>query len=127
EDKGDDAVVAEGDHLGLSFKGTIDGKPFEGGSSDHAHLTVGAGEFIPGFEEQLVGMKKGETKTVKVTFPKDYGNEDLRGKKAEFEVTILHADAPREGELNDEFAQKLGLENVAALRDAVREQMVAAL
>ena len=127
EDKGDDAVVAEGDHLGLSFKGTIDGKPFEGGSSDHAHLTVGAGEFIPGFEEQLVGMKKGETKTVKVTFPKDYGNEDLRGKKAEFEVTILHADAPREGELNDEFAQKLGLENVAALREAVREQMVAAL
>lgn len=127
EDKGDDAVVAEGDHLGLAFKGTIDGEEFAGGSSDHAHLTVGAGEFIPGFEEQLVGMKKGETKTVKVTFPEDYASEDLRGKQADFEVTILHVDAPREGELNDEFAQKLGLENLAALRDAVRSQMSDAL
>lgn len=127
EDKGPEGVVAEGDHLGLSFKGTIGGKEFEGGSSDHAHLTVGAGEFIPGFEEQLIGMKKGETKTITVTFPKDYGKDDLRGKEAQFEVTILHVDGPREGELNDEFAQKLGLENVGALREAVREQMVAAL
>src|SRR5688572_5402831 len=63
EDKGEEAVVAEGDRLGLSFKGTIEGKEFEGGSADHAHLTVGAGEFIPGFEQQLIGMKKGETKT----------------------------------------------------------------
>jgi trigger factor len=127
EDKGPEGVVAEGDHLGLSFKGTVDGKEFSGGSSDHAHLTVGSGEFIPGFEEQLVGMKKGETRTVKVTFPKDYGSEDLQGKKAEFEVTILHVDGPKEGELNDEFAQKLGLENVAGLRDAVRGQMADAL
>jgi trigger factor len=127
EDKGDDGVVAVGDHLGLAFKGTIDGKPFEGGSSDHAHLTVGAGEFIPGFEEQLVGMKKGETRTIQVTFPKDYGKEELQGKKADFEVTMLHVDGPKEGELNDEFAQKLGLENVGALRDAVRAQMATAL
>jgi trigger factor len=127
DDKGDDAVVAEGDRLGLTFKGTIEGKEFEGGSSDHAHLTVGAGEFIPGFEEQLVGMKKGETRTVQVTFPKDYSKQDLQGKQADFEVTVLHVDGPREGELNDEFAQKLGLESVGALREAVREQMVAAL
>ncbi len=127
EDKGDDGTVAEGDHLGLSFKGTIKGEPFPGGSSDHAHLTVGAGEFIPGFEEQLIGMKKGETRTVSVTFPKDYANEELREKQADFEVTILHVDAPKEGELNDEFAQKLGLANVEALREAIREQMQAAL
>src|SRR5690606_34056069 len=127
-DKGDDGVVAEGDHLGLSFKGTIDGKEFEGSSSDHAHLMVGAGEFIPGFEEQLIGMKKGETRTVKVTFPDDYAKEDLRGKQADFEVTILHVDGPVPGvELNDEFAQKLGIENLGQLREAVREQMVAAL
>jgi trigger factor len=127
EDKGDEGVVENGDRLGLSFKGTIKGEAFPGGSADHAHLTVGSGEFIPGFEEQLIGMKKGETKTVKVTFPKDYAQEDLQGKKADFEVSILHVDGPKAGELNDEFAQKLGLENVAALREAVKEQMGTAL
>src|SRR5690606_20018803 len=87
----------------------------------------GSGDFIPGFEEQLVGMKKNETRVVNVTFPDDYQNEELRGKKAEFDVTVLHIDAPAAGELNDEFAQKLGVENLAALRDAVREQMGTAL
>jgi trigger factor len=128
EDKGDAGVVETGDRLGLSFRGTIDGKEFEGGSADHAHLTVGSGEFIPGFEEQLVGMKKGETKTIQVTFPKDYANEELRGKKADFEVSMLHVDGPVAGvELNDEFATKLGLENLSGLRDAVRDQMTTAL
>jgi len=127
EDKGDEGVVETGDRLGLSFKGTIDGDAFPGGSADHAHLTVGSGEFIPGFEEQLVGMKKGETKSIEVTFPKDYAQEELAGKKADFEVTILHVDGPKAGELNDEFAQTLGLDSVDKLREAVREQMVAAL
>jgi len=127
EEKGEDGVVESGDRLGLSFKGTIKGEAFPGGTSDHAHLVVGSGEFIPGFEEQLVGMKKNETKTVKVTFPKDYAQEDLAGKKADFEVQILHIDGPRSGELNDEFAKNLGLENVAALRDAVKDQMRTAL
>ncbi|WP_374622842.1 trigger factor [Devosia sp.] len=127
EDKGDGAVVENGDRLGLSFKGSIDGEAFAGGSADHAHLTVGSGEFIPGFEEQLVGMKKGETRTIKVTFPKDYAQENLAGKDADFEVTILHADAPKAGELDDEFAKTLGLDSVAALRDAVKDQMRAAL
>lgn len=126
-DKGEDAVVADGDRLGLSFVGKIDGKEFEGGSSEHAHLTIGSGEFIPGFEEQLVGMKKGQTGEVNVTFPADYQNEDLAGKKATFEVTILHVDGPNEGELDDEFAKRLGLEDVAALRKAVRDQMENAL
>ena len=127
EDKGPEGVVADGDHLGLAFKGTIDGKPFSGGSSDHAHLTVGSGEFIPGFEEQLVGMKKDETRTIQVTFPADYGNAELQGKKADFEVTVLHVDGPKDGVLDDEFAQKLGLENVGALRDTIRGQMTDAL
>lgn len=128
EDKGDDAVVTEGDRLGLSFNGTIDGEPFAGGSSDHAHLTVGSGEFIPGFEEQLVGMKKGETRTISVTFPADYAQQNLAGKTAQFEVSILHVDGPREGvELNDDFAKVLGLEDLAGLREAVREQMKTAL
>jgi len=127
EDKGDDAVVEQGDRLGLSFKGTMNGEAFAGGSADHAHLTVGAGEFIPGFEEQLVGMKKGETKSIQVTFPADYAQESLAGKDADFDVTILHADGPKAGELNDEFAKSLGLETVEELRNAVRDQMKAAL
>jgi trigger factor len=127
EPKPDDGVVAEGDNLGLSFVGKVDGKTFPGGSSDHAHLVVGSGQFIPGFEEQLVGMKKGETREVNVTFPDDYQNEELRGKKAVFEVNILHIDAPMAGELNDEFAKRLGLDDLSALRTAVREQMTAAL
>ncbi|OAM79037.1 trigger factor [Devosia elaeis] len=126
-DKGDDAVVENGDRLGLSFVGKIDGVEFEGGKSDHAHLTVGSGEFIPGFEEQLVGMKKDETRTISVTFPTDYQNKDLAGKAAEFDVTILHVDGPNQGELDDDFAKRLGLEDVAALRKAVREQMESAL
>jgi trigger factor len=127
EEKGEDGVVENGDRLGLSFKGTIKGEAFAGGSSDHAHLTVGSGEFIPGFEEQLIGMKKGETRTVTVTFPKDYQQADLAGKKADFETTILHIDGPKAGELNDDFAKSLGLENVEALRNAVKDQMRAAL
>ncbi|WIY54441.1 trigger factor [Devosia sp. YIM 151766] len=126
-DKGEGAIVENGDRLGLSFVGKIDGKEFEGGSSDHAHLTVGSGEFIPGFEEQLVGMKKDETKTISVTFPADYQNKDLAGKDATFDVTILHADGPNQGELDDEFAKNLGLEDVAGLRKAVRDQMESAL
>lgn len=126
-DKGDEGVVENGDRLGLSFVGKIKGKPFDGGTSDHAHLTVGSGEFIPGFEEQLIGMKKGETREIDVTFPKDYQSEELAGKKAQFEVTILHVDGPNAGELDDDFAKRLGLENLAALRDAVKAQMEAAL
>ncbi|SFV32624.1 trigger factor [Devosia crocina] len=126
-DKGDDAVVEDGDRLGLSFVGKIDGEEFPGGKSDHAHLTVGSGEFIPGFEEQLVGMKKGETKTINVTFPADYNSAELAGKEATFDVTILHADGPNQGELDDDFAKRLGLEDVAALRKAVTEQMQQAL
>lgn len=125
-DKGEGAVVEHGDRLGLSFVGKIDGVAFDGGTSDHAHLTVGSGEFIPGFEEQLIGMKKGETREIEVTFPADYGNAELAGKKATFEVTILHADGPNAGELDDDFAKRLGLENVEALRGAVKSQMEAA-
>lgn len=126
-DKGDGAVVEQGDRLGLSFVGKIDGVEFPGGKSDHAHLTVGSNEFIPGFEEQLVGQKKDETRTIKVTFPADYGQAELAGKEATFDVTVLHVDGPNDGVLDDEFAKRLGVEDVAALRNTVKEQMDAAL
>ncbi|HEY4169937.1 MAG TPA: trigger factor, partial [Reyranella sp.] len=113
--------------LGISFVGKIDGKTFAGGSSDHAHVIVGAGDFIPGFEEQLVGMKKNETRSIEVTFPADYNRAELQGKTASFDVTVLHIDAPQAGELNDDFAKRLGLDDLDALRAAVREQMGTAL
>ena len=126
-DKGDAGVVETGDRLGLSFVGKIDGKAFDGGTSDHAHLTVGTGEFIPGFEEQLVGMKKGETREIEVTFPADYQSAELAGKTAQFEVNVLHVDGPNTGVLDDEFAKRLGVENVEAMRGAVKTQMESAL
>ncbi|WP_196258416.1 trigger factor [Pelagibacterium limicola] len=128
EDKGDDAVVEEGDRVGISFVGKINGEPFEGGSADHTHLIIGSGQFIPGFEEGLVGIKKGGEKTIKVTFPKDYQNEELAGKKAEFDVKMLHVDGPKaDVKLDDEFAKSIGLEDLAALKKAIREQMEAQL
>ncbi|MCD7061086.1 trigger factor [Pelagibacterium xiamenense] len=124
EDKGDGAVVEDGDKVGLSFVGKIDGEPFEGGSADHTHLVIGSGQFIPGFEEQLVGVKKGEEKTIEVTFPEDYQNDELAGKKATFDVNVLHVDGPKKDvELNDEFAKTLGLEDLAALKKAIRDQI----
>lgn len=124
EDKGDDAVVEDGDKVGISFVGKIDGEPFEGGSADHTHLVVGSGQFIPGFEEQLIGAKKGEEKTIAVTFPDDYQNEELAGKKAEFDVNVLHVDGPnKDVALDDDFAKSLGLEDLAALKGAIRGQI----
>lgn len=127
ENKGEGAVVENGDMLGVSFVGKIDGKTFPGGSSDHAHVTVGSGEFIPGFEEQLIGAKQGETREVKVAFPADYAQKELAGKDAVFEVNVLHVDAPRAGVLDDEFAKSLGVESVEKMRETVREQMRGAL
>ncbi len=127
EAKADDAKIEKGDKIGLNFEGKINGKPFEGGKSEHAHLVIGSGEFIPGFEDQLIGMKKGEKGEVKVTFPKDYSNKELAGKKAVFDVEILHIDAPKQVEIDDEFAKTLGLENLEALRAAIKDQMAKAL
>ncbi len=127
EAKADDAKIEKGDKIGLNFEGKINGKPFEGGKSEHAHLVIGSSEFIPGFEDQLIGMKKGEKGEVKVTFPKDYSNKELAGKKAVFDVEILHIDAPKQAEIDDEFAKTLGLENLEALREAVKDQMAKAL
>jgi trigger factor len=127
DEKPEAEAIAEGDRVGLSFVGKIDGEPFEGGSAEHAHVTVGSGEFIPGFEEQLIGLKQGDSKQVDVTFPDDYGQQTLAGKAATFDVTILHVEQPRAGELDDDFAKQFGMDNVAALRDTIKGQMQQAL
>jgi trigger factor len=121
--KGEGAEAATGDKVTISFKGTIDGVPFEGGSGEDIPVDLGSKTFIPGFEEQLVGIKIGETRTVKTPFPENYLKTELAGKNAEFEVTAKAIDAPSEVTADDAFAKQLGLESIAKLRDAVKERI----
>jgi trigger factor len=121
--KGEGANAENGDRVTVSFKGTINGTPFEGGTSDNIQVVVGSNTFIPGFEEQLLGMAAGETRTLKVTFPKNYTNLELAGKPAEFETTATLVEAPQDTEIDDEFAKTLGLESLAKLKEAARERL----
>jgi trigger factor len=103
-------AAALGDFVTFDFKGSIDGVPFEGGAAEDYQLELGSGRFIPGFEDQMVGMKVGETKTLTVTFPENYGNAELAGKPADFEVSVKEIKAKEFPELNDDFAKEFGEE-----------------
>ncbi len=118
--KGEGAQAATGDKVTIAFTGSIDGKPFEGGSAEDIGVEIGSNTFIPGFEEQLVGIKAGENRTIKSSFPANYLKSDLAGKEAVFEVTAKSIDAPGEMTIDDEFAKKLGMELIAKLREAVK-------
>lgn len=115
--------AAEGDMVVIDFLGRIDGEAFEGGAAEDAELVIGSGRFIPGFEDQLKGAKAGAELTVSVTFPEEYPVDTLKGRPAEFEVKVKEIRAAKDSELDDAFAEKLGLENVAALREAVKGQL----
>jgi trigger factor len=121
--KGEGAKAAKDDRVMISFAGTIDGKPFEGGSGDDSAVLIGSNTFIPGFEDQLIGIGAGETRTVKVTFPVHYGNEALAGNAAEFVVTAKSIEAPGKVTIDDEFAKSLGLESLVKLRDVMKERI----
>ena len=124
-EKAEGAKAASGDRVTVSFKGTIDGTAFEGGSAENIPVTIGSNTFIPGFEDQLVGIASGETRTLKVTFPENYGNKELAGKAAEFETTASKIEAPQELAMDDEFAKTLGLESLDKLKQAARERIAA--
>ncbi len=117
------AKVESGDLVVADFLGRIDGEAFAGGAATDAQITVGANQYIPGFEEQLIGAAVGEVVTIKVTFPEDYQADALKGKDAEFETTVKEIRAPQESAIDDAFAEKLGLKDLAAVRAAVREQI----
>ena len=121
--KAEGAEAASGDKVNVSFTGTIDGAPFEGGSSEDIAVTIGSNSFIPGFEEQLVGIKAGDTRTVKASFPPNYLKADLAGKEASFEVNAKSIDAPGDVKVDDDFAKQLGMESLAKLRDAVKDRI----
>ncbi len=116
-------VAANGDRVTLDFVGKIDGVPFEGGEDTDMQVIVGQGNFIPGFEEGLVGLKAGDEKVVKATFPEAYQEEKLAGKEADFEVKVKEVAAPKLPEVNDEFAKTLGAENVDNLKELVTQQL----
>jgi len=121
--KGEGAKVEKGDRVMIDFAGRIDGKPFEGGSGGDIGVNVGSGTFIPGFEDQLVGMAAGEKRLVKVTFPANYTSAELAGKEAEFDVTAKSVEAPGAVAVDDEFAKSLGLDSVDKLRAAVKDRI----
>jgi trigger factor len=121
--KGEGAKAESGDRVTISFKGSINGTPFEGGTGENIPVVIGSSTFIPGFEEQLIGIGAGETRTLKVTFPKNYGNATLAGQPAEFETTASLVEAPQPVEINDEFAKTLGLESLDKLKEAMRDRL----
>ena len=123
EEKGDDHVAQDGDTLVIDFLGKVDGEAFEGGAAEDIKLKLGSGQFIPGFEEQLGGVKKGEEKVIEVTFPEDYSAAHLAGKLATFDIkvkSILDGDKPK---LDDDFAKSLGLEGLDQLKDLLKGQI----
>lgn len=101
-----DGEVAEGDVANIDFKGFVDGEAFEGGEAEGHDLEIGSGTFIPGFEEQLVGLKSGDEKEVKVTFPEEYQAEELQGKEATFEVKVNEVKEKETPEFNDDFVKE---------------------
>jgi trigger factor len=112
------------DLIVLDHDGTIHGKPFKGGSGKNLTLALGRGGYLPGFEEQVAGMQKGESKRFALAFPEDFPRKDLAGRTAEFRVTVKEVKKRRVPELNDEFARTVGdVESLAALRDKLREQL----
>lgn len=123
EARGKTAKARDGDVVVIDFLGKIDGEPFEGGAAEDSAVEIGAGRFIPGFEEQLVGVKTGEEKVLEVTFPEEYGAEHLAGKAATFDVTVKEVRAPKKAEVDEDFAKGLGFEDLDKLKELVSQQL----
>lgn len=123
EDAPEGHVAADGDALIIDFVGKLDGVEFEGGKGEDTQLELGSGMFIPGFEEQLVGVKAGDEKTITVTFPAEYPAENLAGKETTFDVTVKKVQVAKPVEINDEMAKNFGLESLESLKDILKSQI----
>ncbi|OIQ25170.1 MAG: trigger factor [Alphaproteobacteria bacterium MedPE-SWcel] len=119
------AASEDGDQVVIDFVGKVDGEAFDGGSAEDYPLTLGSNSFIPGFEEQLVGVKAGDDKEVTVTFPEEYGAENLAGKDAVFSCTVKEIKAPKAAEIDDELAKKFGAEDLDQLKGQISERLEA--
>src|SRR5271155_2297746 len=118
-----DQGAENGDRVVASFQGTLDGQPFEGGSGEDVPMVLGSGRFIPGFEDQRIGIKAGESRTFDIMFPDTYAAPALAGKTVTFTVAAKAVEAPAPVTLDDDFAKTLGLESFAKLREALRERV----
>jgi trigger factor len=115
--------AAEGDQLIIDFTGRLGDEEFEGGKAEDAALVIGSGQFIPGFEEQLVGVKTGDEKTITVTFPEDYPAENLKGQEAQFDIVVKQVKVETDTKADDEFAKNLGLDSLDKLKELIRGQL----
>ncbi len=118
-----DRAAKDGDRVTMSYVGKVDGEPFEGGADEDANLVIGSNRFIPGFEEQLIGIKAGDEKTLEVTFPEDYPAEHLAGKATTFDVKVKDIAEPGKLVFDDAFAENLGVESMETLRTQVSKQV----
>lgn len=118
-----DGAAEDGDRVQMSYVGKLDGEPFEGGADENGQLVIGSKQFIPGFEEQLVGLKAGDEKTIEVSFPEDYPAKHLAGKPVTFDIVVKAVEAPGEVTIDDEFAKGLGLEGLDKLKEIIRGQI----
>ncbi|CDO36657.1 trigger factor [Novosphingobium sp. KN65.2] len=118
-----DGAAEDGDQVIIDFTGKLDGVEFEGGKAEKAPLVIGSGRFIPGFEEQLVGIKAGDERTITVTFPEDYQAENLKGKETTFDIAAHEVKAPAETKIDDDFAKELGLEGLDQLKELLKGQL----
>src|ERR1700731_699066 len=116
-------AAEKGDRVTVSFQGTQDGKPFEGGSAEGVPIVLGSAQFIPGFEDHLLGIKAGESRTFDIKFPDAYAAPALAGKDATFAVTASAVEAPGAVTVDDDFAKTLGLESLAKLRDGIKDPL----
>lgn len=124
----DEQVIAEGDYATFDFVGSVDGVEFPGGKADNYELQIGSKQFIPGFEDQMIGMKAEETKDIKVTFPENYGEKSLAGKEAVFKVTVHEVKVEKLPELTDEYVANLkidGVNTVAELKEKKKSEIEA--
>ena len=122
-DVAEDRALVLGDTANINFEGFLDGVAFDGGKGENFSLSLGSGQFIPGFEEQLVGLKKDEEKTIKVTFPENYGSDKLAGKETEFAIKINSIQEKAEVALDDELAKKMLPGEEDATFDKLKEQV----
>jgi trigger factor len=118
-----DGAAADGDEVTVDFVGKIDGEAFDGGAMNDARVVIGSKQFIPGFEEELVGVKAGDEKVLNVTFPADYGAKNLAGKAAQFETKVKKVAAPKQGAPDDAWAQQLGLDSLQGVKDLLRQRL----
>ncbi|GFI40096.1 trigger factor [Thomasclavelia cocleata] len=112
-----DGEVSNGDVTTIDFEGFKDGIAFDGGKAEGHQLEIGSGQFIPGFEDQMIGMKKGETRELNLTFPENYGAPDLAGADVVFKVTVHKIETKKESELNDEFVVSLNIPEMQTVAD----------